>query len=160
VRENKMAGRVFYLVFILPVIFSIIFGSVVLADVLQEPGRRLILWPGNYTSEINSSTQMISIIGLEQQYTTNSPIQIQIKIDDSMFDCGDLYITIHSVKTNEIVTQNGFFEQCFAKNNELLPVDDNFSEIIDIPGQYELIAEIHSQNQKHNVSTSEKFTIK
>jgi hypothetical protein len=96
---------------------------------------------------------------LEKQYLTSTPVEIQVKIDDSLFDCGDLYVTIYSDK-NTVVTQSGFFKQCFNQNNALLPVDDKFSEIIDTPGQYDLVVKMSDPNQKSSITASEKFTIK
>lgn len=152
-----MATSLVYVVFVLPIVLSIAFGTVVMADVLQSPDRELNMWPmGN--SEIMKNDEDISIIGLENQYSISSPVQIQVKIDDSQFDCGDLYVTVYSGK--HIVTQSGFLKQCFDENNSLLPVDDDFSEIIDKPGQYDLVVKMTDQNQKNTITTSGKFTIK
>ncbi|MCV0413107.1 hypothetical protein [Nitrosarchaeum sp.] len=152
-----MATSLVYVVFVLPIVLSIAFGTVVMADVLQSPDRELNMWPmGN--SEIIKNDEDISIIGLENQYSISSPIQIQVKIDDSQFDCGDLYVTVYSGK--HIVTQSGFLKQCFDENNSFLPIDDDFSEIIDKPGQYDLVVKMTDQNQKSSITTSEKFTIK
>ncbi|MDH3191339.1 MAG: hypothetical protein OEM18_01450 [Nitrosopumilus sp.] len=151
-----MAKGILYAVFVLPVIFSIIFGSVVLADVLQEPDRELNMWQVGMSERLTDSS--IQIIGLAEQYTISSPVKIFVSIDDANFACGDLYVTIYSGKN--VVTQSGFLEQCFGKNMAQLPIDDEFSEIINVPGQYELIAEMRDKNQKHTISASEKFTVK
>lgn len=153
-----MVTRLVYVVFVLPIVLSIIFGSIVLADVLREADRKLSMWPTS--SNGTSSTLTIEIIGLEKQYSVSAPIQIQVQINDPSFDCGDLYITIYSSGTTTPITQSGFLEQCFAKNGEFLPIDDQFSEIIVKPGQYELIVKMNDQNQKNSITTSEKFTIK
>jgi len=152
-----MATSLVYVVFVLPIVLSIAFGTVVLADVLQSPDRELNMWPMD-NSEIIKNDEDISIIGLENQYSISSPIQIQVKVDDSQFDCGDLYVTVYSGK--HIVTQNGFLKQCFDENNSLLPLDDDFSEIIDKPGQYDLVVKMTDQNQKSTITTTGKFTIK
>ena len=34
-----MVRGVTYVVYVIPVVFSLIFGSIVMADILQEPGR-------------------------------------------------------------------------------------------------------------------------
>ena len=150
-----MATRLAYVIFILPIVLSITFGSVVMADVLQSSDRELNMWRVGPTNNDKS----IQIIGLEKQYPASSPIEIQVNIDDPFFDCGDLYVTIYSGK-NTVITQSGFFKQCFDENNILLPIDDEFSEIIDTPGQYELVVKINDQNQKSSITTSGKFTIK
>jgi len=150
-----MATRLAYVVFILPIVLSVAFGSIVMADILQSPDRELSMWHVGSTTNDKS----INIIGLEKQYLTSTPIEIQVKIDNLLFDCGDLYVTIYSDK-NTVVTQSGFFKQCFNQNNALLPVDDKFSEIIDAPGQYELVVKMSDPNQKSSITASEKFTIK
>ena len=153
-----MATRLVYVVFVLPIVISIAFGAVVMADVLQSPDRELNMWPmGNHN--IMTNDESISIIGLEKQYSISTPIQIQVKVDDSQFDCGDLYVTVYSGKQT-VVTQSGFLQQCFDTNNSLLPIDDTFSEIIDKPGQYDLVVKMTDQNQKSSISASGKFTIK
>ncbi|MBS3926863.1 MAG: hypothetical protein KGZ34_09275 [Nitrosarchaeum sp.] len=153
-----MATSLVYVVFVLPIVLSIAFGTVVLADVLQSPDRELNMWPVS-NSETMKNDEEISIIGLENQYSISSPIQIQVKVDDSQFDCGDLYVTVYSGK-HTVVTQSGFLKQCFDENNSLLPIDDDFSEIIDKPGQYDLVVKMTDQNQKSSITTSGKFTIK
>ena len=153
-----MATRLVYVVFVLPIVISIAFGTVVMADVLQSPDRELNMWPmGNHN--IMTNDESISIIGLEKQYSISTPIQIQVKVDDSQFDCGDLYVTVYSGKQT-VITQSGFLQQCFDTNNSLLPIDDTFSEIIDKPGQYDLVVKMTDQNQKSSISASGKFTIK
>ena len=150
-----MATGLAYVVFILPIVLSIAFGSVVMADVLQSSDRELNMWRVGPTNNDKS----IQIIGLEKQYPASTPIEIQVNIDDPFFDCGDLYVTIYSGK-NTVITQSGFFKQCFDENNVLLPIDDEFSEIIDTPGQYELVVKMNDQNQKSSITASGKFTIK
>ena len=153
-----MANKgILYAVFILPVIFSIVFGSIVMADVLQKPDRELNFWPVGESGD--SHDKSVEIIGLAQQYSTSNPVKIFVNVDDTSFDCGDLYVTIYS-SDNTIVTQNGFLEQCFAKNKAQLPIEDEFSEIIDNPGQYKIVAEMRDKTQKHQISASGKFTIK
>ena len=40
-----MVTKKVLVVFVLPVIFSLIFGSAVMADILQKPDRELNMWP-------------------------------------------------------------------------------------------------------------------
>ena len=153
-----MVTRLVYVVFILPIVLSIAFGSVVMADVLQSSDRELNMWRVGSANTLTHD-KSIQIIGLETQYLTSTPIEIQVNVDDPFFDCGDLYVMIYSGK-NTVITQSGFFKQCFDKNNVLLPIDDEFSEIIDTPGQYELVVKMNDQNQKSSITASGKFTIK
>jgi len=156
--KNKMVTNLVLVVFVLPIVLSIAFGTFVMADVLQSSDRNLSMWPMS-NSNIVFNDESISIIGLEKQYSSSTPIQIQVKVDNSQFDCGDLYVTVYSGK-HAVVTQNGFLQQCFDENNSFLPIDDNFSEIIDTPGQYELVVKMTDQNQKSSITTSGKFIIK
>ena len=113
--------------------------------------RWLLFWRGTHSS--------IEIIGLSKQYTTTEPVEIQVKIDDSSFSCGDLYITIYSSGKSDAITQGGFFDQCFESGSNLVPVGDEFSKIIDTPGSYDIVVDMVSK-QLQNISTKGTFTIK
>ena len=152
-----MASSKVIIVFVLPVIFSIIFGSAVMADTLQKPDRELNMWPMTFSGH-SSHDSDVEIIGLENQYSVSESVQIQVKINDSSFSCGDLYITIYASGSSDVVTQGGFFNQC-VKNGNLLPNNDDFSKIIDSPGSYKIVADIVSTDLS-NISTSGTFTIK
>ena len=145
-------------VFVLPVIFSIIFGSAVMADILQKPDRELNMWPMSFSEGSSSHDSSMTIIGLSSQYLISEPIEVQIKVNDSSFSCGDLYITIYTLGKSDTVTQGGFFNQC-VKNGNLFPINDKFSEVIVIPGYYELVADLASDGSS-NISVTGTFTIK
>ena len=152
-----MASSKVIIVFVLPVIFSIIFGSAVMADTLQKPDRELNMWPMTFSGH-SSHDSDVEIIGLENQYSVSESVQIQVKINDSSFSCGDLYITIYASGSSDVVTQGGFFNQC-VKNGNLLPNNDTFSKIIDSPGSYKIVADIVSTDLS-NISTTGTFTVK
>ncbi len=154
-----MVTKKIFVVFVLPIIFSLTFGSIVMADILQKPDRELKMWPMSSSGGVSSYNAPIEIIGLSKQYSTSEPIEVQVKIDDASFDCGDLYITIYSAGKNDVITQGGFFEQCFEKGSNILPVGDEFSKVIDTPGSYKLVVEMVSK-ELMNISTSGTFTIK
>ena len=153
-----MVSKRIFVVFILPVVFSVVFGSAVMSDILQKPDRELNMWPMSSSEGFSTHKSPIEILGLLKQYSTSVPIEIQIKINDISFDCGDLYITIYS-STNDVVTQSGFFEQCFEKVDGIIPVDEQFSKIVDAPGSYEVVVEMVSK-QLQNISTRGTFTVK
>ena len=154
-----MVTKIFFIVFVLPVIFSLIFGSAVMVDILQKPDRELNMWPMSSSEGLSPYNAPIEIIGLSKQYSTSEAIEIQVKIDDLSFNCGDLYVTIYSTRKNDVITQSGFFEQCFKNGSTILPVGDEFSKVIDTPGSYELVVEMVSKKLM-NISTSETFTVK
>jgi len=128
-------------------------------DILQDPSREINLFQIGLIEEI-SYDESIEIIGLKKQYSVSEPIQIQVIIDDISFVCGDLYVTIYTSGKENVITQSGFFEQCFDINNTFLPINEKFSEKIDIPGRYELVIEILDKSQKNSITTSEEFTVK
>ena len=157
-----MASKRIFIVFVLPVIFSIAFGSAVMGDILQEPDRELNMIPskpslGGSSHGDSSYSSDIEIIGLAKSYSTSEPVEIFVQVSDSHFDCGDLYVTIYSGE--DVVTQSGFLEQCFAEKNALIPIGDKFSAVIDTAGSYEVVAQMISMDLK-NISTSEEFTVK
>jgi len=151
-----MASKRVFVVFVLPVIFSIIMGVAVLSGILQNFDRELNMW--HMSSDTASNSPTIQIIGLSKQYSTSEPVEIQVKIDDSSFRCGDLYVTIYSSGKSDVITQGGFFKQCFDENR-LLPISDSFSKVIEIPGSYKIVAEMVSKDMK-NISTKGMFTVK
>lgn len=153
-----MVLRVTYVVYVIPVVLSIIFGSVVMVDILNEPGRELNLMQMD-SMETISHDESFKIIGLKDQYSISEPIQIQVINDDMSFACGDLYVTILSL-TETVITQSGYFEQCFDANNAFLPTNEEFSEIVDSPGRYKLEVTMLDRNQKNSITTSEEFTVR
>ncbi len=155
-----MVSKRVFIVFVLPIIFSISFGSAVMGDILVQPDRELNMMPSmsfSGGSHGNSHPSEIEIIGLSKSYSTSQPVEISVQISDSQFDCGDLYVTIYSGK--DVVTQGGFFEQCFAERNELIPMGEKFSKVIDTAGTYKIVAEMMSEDLK-NISVSKEFTVK
>jgi hypothetical protein len=154
-----MARGVTYVVYVLPIVFSVIFGSIVMVDILQNSGRELNLLQFGSIGE-SSPNESLRIIGLKQQYSISEPVQIQVIVDDLSFSCGDLYVTIYTSGKENAITQSGYFEQCFDNNNQFLPNKERFSEIVATPGQYELVVDMVSKNQKNSITTSEKFTVK
>ena len=152
-----MVSTRLFVVFILPIIFSVIVGSIVMADTLQKPDRELNMWPMSHSETSHGSS--IQIIDLSSQYSVSESIEIKVKITDSSFNCGDLYITIYNSEKSNVITQGAFFEQCFNSESNLLPIDDKFSKVISTPGSYDLVVDIISKDLS-NISTSGIFTVK
>ena len=154
-----MVSTRLFVVFVLPIIFSVIVGSAVMADILQKPDRELNMWPMS-DSEIHvSDDSSIQLIGLSSEYSLSESIEIKVKITDSSFNCGDLYVTIYNSKNNNVVTQGAFFEQCFKNGSDILPINDKFSKLISTPGSYQLVVDMISKDLS-NISTSGIFTVK
>ncbi|MDH5657749.1 MAG: hypothetical protein OEY17_00150 [Nitrosopumilus sp.] len=153
-----MASKQVYAVFVLPVIFSVIIGVIVLSGSLHNSDGELNIWNASSSGGLFSNNPTIQIIGLSKQYSTSEPIEIQVKINASSFRCGDLYVTIYSSGKSDAITQGGFFEQCFDQN-DLLPMGDTFSKVIETSGLYEIVIEMVSKDMK-NISTKGIFTVK
>jgi hypothetical protein len=120
------------------------------------------LWPFESSGSVIVQTGAIKINGLEESYEVSKPVEITISVSDPLFDCGDLYISIYDVsKTpSEVITQSGFFGQCYATSNLVMPINDKFSETIDVPGKYEIVAEINDKEFKKTLTASEQFIVK
>ena len=129
-----------------------------MTDILQKPDRELNMWPMSFSEGSSSHDSSLKIIGLSNQYLVTEPIEVQVKVTDSSFNCGDLYITIYYSGNNDVVTQGGFFNQCL-KNGDLFPINDKFSKIISVPGSYELVVDLTSDGLS-NISVTGTFTIK
>lgn len=161
--HNKMAVQnTALLVFLFPVVIGMAFGAFVLSGVLTQPGRELNMWPFESASTpIQTENEDIQIQGLLRQYSISAPIEIKVVVNNSDFDCGDLYITIYDTTTSpkQVVAQNGFFSQCFSTNKSSLPIDDTFSEKIDKAGEYEMVAEMNDKNYKKTIADTIKFRV-
>ena len=152
-----MVSSKLIVVFVLPVIFSIIFGSAVMADTLQKPDRELNMWPMTFSGN-SSHHSDIEIIGLANQYSVEEPVEIQVKINDSSFTCGDLYITVYASESSDVITQGGFFNQC-VKDGNFFPINDKFSKVITVSGSYKIVVDIVSIDLS-KFSTTGTFTVK
>ncbi len=154
--------KVVYAVFLIPAVVSIFFGGLVLGEVLKKPDRELDMMPFDFSDKYMGSPGAMTIIGLQKEYSNLKPIEISVSVSDPIFDCGDLYITIFDVSKvpKEVVTQSGYFGQCYEKNNLTMPTDDEFSELIDSPGQYEIVSEINDKTYKKSLTVSERFIVK
>ena len=67
------------------IVGSLIFGFIVMVDILQEPGRELNLLRIDSIGD-NSHDEPLKIIGLKNQYSVSEPIQIQVIADDQSFN--------------------------------------------------------------------------
>ena len=72
-----------FIVYFLPIILSVSLGTFVMAEALNDSERQLNMWQFGSMSE--SSSNKLSIIGLEKNYSVSDNIQFKIKINDSNF---------------------------------------------------------------------------
>ena len=147
-----------FIVYILPIILSVSLGTLVMAEALNDPERELNMWQSDSTISTIQQEGKLTIIGLEKVYSISDMIQFEIKVGNSDFECGDLYITISD--GDQVITQSGFMKQCFMQKNQKIPLDEKYSEIITTPGEYRILIEIFDQNYKDSLSYVANITVK
>ncbi|MGI0007778.1 MAG: hypothetical protein ACREAR_07270 [Nitrosotalea sp.] len=150
------AKKIAYVVFVFPVIASLIFGGYVLSDVLGQPDRQLNMWQFKVTSDIGQQQgdKQIRLINLVSNYTVSTPLNFSVMVNDTSFDCGDLYMTIYDPNESpkQVLVQHAYFTQCFAQTNSSLPIQDTFSSVIDKPGIYQIEAQMKDKANQNSIS--------
>ena len=133
-----------------------------MAETLSTPDRELNFLQFGGDGYISNSKSEISLVGFNNEITKNSNLEFRINFSNSDFNCGDLYITIYDISTSEkqVLTQSGFLKQCFIQNNDMLPVYDNYSELIAQSGTYEIYVEIFDEKYSKNISMTETLRVK
>ena len=150
-----------FVVYVLPIVLSVSLGTAVMAETLSSPDRELNFLQFGGEGHTSSSKSGISLVGFNDEMTQNSNLQFSIELSSPDFNCGDLYITIYDVTTSEkqVLTQSGYLKQCFIQNNDILPVDDDYSELITKPGIYEIYIEIFNEKYSENISITETLRV-
>lgn len=152
--------KIALLVFIFPVVISIAFGAIVFLDVLGQPDRHLNMWQFVPKQPTQTGDKDIRIQNLLNSYSTTTPISITVAVNNTAFDCGDLYITIYDLGTpNQVAVQQGYFSQCFVENNSSLPIHDTFSQIIGKPGNYKIVTEMKDKNYQNTINAMAQFKV-
>ena len=148
-----------FIVYILPIILSVSLGTIVMAEALNDSERELNMW--QFDGNIASTEQELSLIGLEKTYSVSELIEFSIKVNDESFNCGDLYITIYKTNpVNQVVTQSGYLKQCFAINQQNLPIDENYSVVITESGTYKTVIELSDEKHTQTLSYTETFIVR
>ena len=150
-----------FVVYVLPIVLSISLGSAVMAETLSNPERELNFLQFGGEGYNSSSKSEISLVGFNDEIIQNSNLEFTIKFTNPDFNCGDLYITIYDVTTSEkqVLTQSGYLKQCFIQNNNILPVDETYSELITKSGTYEIYVEIFNDKYSENISMAETLRV-
>ncbi len=157
-----MTTKTPFLVYVLPIILSIGLGTLVMVEALDNSDRELNMWQIGGTGSFDKlNTDTIKTIGLESKYTVFEPIEFKIKLDDNIFDCGDLYITIYKISNSskDIITQSGFLNQCYDIKYSYLPIDEDYSEKLNEAGEYEIFIEIYNKTYKQSSSLTVNLTV-
>lgn len=155
--------KIAYLVFVFPVIVSLIFGGYVLSDVLGQPDRQLNMWQFKFEPHTGQQEgdKQIRLLNLVSNYTISTPMNFGVMVNNTSFDCGDLYLTIYDPSTSpkQVVVQHAYFTQCFAQTNSNLPIQDTFSPVIDKAGIYQIVAEMKDKTNQNSISVSANFRV-
>ena len=156
-----MATKSVFAVYVLPIVCSIALASFVMADALQSPDRELnMLQFGGSDGEFTFSSGSLTFVNLDAEYSSSDTINFQINVTDNSFNCGDIYMTIYdtTVSPKQVVTQTGYFSECYVNNKNKLPIDEDFSESLD-PGKYEIVVELYDENYNKNIIKSAKIIV-
>ena len=132
-----------------------------MAETLSDSERELNFLQFDGKDHATTSTNGLSLIGFSSEIAQNSNLEFSITFSNSDFNCGDLYITIYDVSTSEkqVLTQSGYLKQCFIQNNNVLPVGENYSELISKPGLYEIYVEIFDEKYSKNMSITQTLRV-
>ena len=138
-------------VFVIPIVFSFIIGGSVLS-------LALISTPSSVVSQSSGS---LSITGLRDDYTAPVNVMAQISVSDPAYDCGDLYLTVFdvSVSPKKSVGQHAFFDQCYGTSGTI-PLDEEFAQKIEKPGQYLLVAQLFDKDGNKFLTAEKNLTVK
>ena len=133
-----------------------------MAETLNNSDRELNFLQFGGESYSFSSNNEISLVNFKNELTQNSTLEFSINFSNTDFNCGDLYITIYDTTTSEkqILTQSGYLKQCFIQNNNILPVGENYSELLSESGTYEIHIEIFDEKYSKNISMTEIVRVK
>jgi len=154
--------KIAYLVFVFPVIASLLFGGFVLSDVLGQPDRKLNMWQFNFETQMGQQgDKAIRLLNLTNSYPVSTPLNLSVIVNNTAFDCGDLYLTIYDPNTSpkQVVVQHAYFSQCFAQDNSTLPIQDIFSPVIDKTGLYQIVAEMKDKTNQNSISVKADFRV-
>ena len=149
------------MIYVLPIVLSVSLGTAVMAETLSNSDRELNFLQFGGEGYSSNSEDKINLIGFNTEITQNSNLEFGINFSNSDFNCGDLYITIYDITSGkQVLTQSGYLKQCFIENNNTLPVDESYSELISNSGTYEIHIEIFDQKYSKSISMTETLRVK
>lgn len=130
-----MAKGVAYVVFVLPVVFTIVFSTAVLAGALDTMDRELNMWPSGAHKASPVSGDMI-ITGLHSEYAESEAIIFHVSVPEAGYDCGTLDMQMRN-SVGELIEEQSYDSQCYTNEILSLPLD-GFSTVAGPPGSYTL----------------------
>ncbi|MDE1862930.1 MAG: hypothetical protein KGI33_08465 [Thaumarchaeota archaeon] len=160
------ARKIAYVVFVFPVVISVILGGYVLSNVLAQPDRHLNLWQIDLnfsfaTEPAQIGSKDIRIVDLNGSYAPATPLDFKVRVNDTSFDCGDLYMTVYNMSSvpKQVVSQNAYFNQCFVHGNSTLPLSGPFSPVINSTGTYQVVAEMRNKSYTGDINVTATFNV-
>lgn len=154
------ARKIAYVVFVLPVVISVILGGFVLSNVLAQPDRHLNFLQFNFvTLPTQEGSPDIRIMNLNSSYPISAPLSFTVRVNDTSFDCGDLYMTVYNLNTKQAVAQNAYFSQCFVQTNSTLPLNTVFSPVINSTGAYQIVADMKDKSYQNDINVTATFNV-
>jgi len=154
--------KIAYIIFVVPVVISFIFGGYVLSDVLGQPDRQLNMWQFKFiTAPQQVGDKDIRIVNFTDSYSIATPLSFAVRVNDTSFDCGDLYMTVYGLDSSpkQVISQNAYFSQCFVQGNSTLPVNDIFSPAINRTGLYQIVAEMKDKSYQNSINVTANFRV-
>ncbi len=138
--------------FVIPIVLSFIFGGTVLSLALSNTPN---------SGMVSQSSDSMSITGIKDDYTAPDNIVAHVSVSDPTYDCGDLYMTVFDVSTSpkKSVGQHAFFDQCYGTSGTI-PLNEEFSQKIEKPGQYSLVAQLFDKDGNKFLTTEKHLTVK
>ena len=116
-----MASGTAYVVFVIPSVFTVVFGSAVLASALDDLDRELDMWPAKHSDTV--SLGEVEILGLQGEYAESGDVEFHLRVTGASFDCGDLEMRIYN-SIGDVVVENLYPSLCFLDDTQLLLLDD------------------------------------
>ena len=138
--------------FVIPIVFSFVFGGIVLSlAMINAPS----------VGTVSQSSGSISITGMKDDYTAPENVIAQVSVSDPAYDCGDLYLTVFDVSSSpkKSVGQHAFFDQCYGTSGTI-PLNEEFSQKIEKPGQYSLVAQLFDKDGNKFLTVEKHLTVK
>ena len=154
--------KIAYVIFVVPVVISFIFGGYVLSDVLGQPDRQLNMWQFKFiTPPQQIGDKDIRIVNFMDTYSLSTPLSFTVRVNNTSFDCGDLYLTVYGLDSSpkQVIAQNAYFSQCFAQGNSTLPINDIFSPVINRTGLYQISAEMKDKSYQNSINVTANFRV-
>ena len=121
------------------------------------------MWQFNFETQTGQqgNKEIRLLLNLTNSYPVSTPLIFSIMVNNTAFDCGDLYLTIYDPNTSpkQVIVQHAYFSQCFAQGNSTMPIGDVFSPVIDKSGLYQIVAEMRDKANQNSISVKANFRV-